>query len=431
MSLAMTTKSIGIDDDAGFGAIAGGPAPIVDPAVSRRLLLKAAAAGAVAVAGGVTVPVGAAAHNGNSPRGPLWEIARKRGLVFGSSTATWALFAEPPTDLTPNDYAPLFARQAEIVFTEDDLLWYKLKPTPDADLDFTYADILFDFARRNRQLVLAAHLVWDEGFGEGWTEQDLWGLDKPAAEELLFGTARAMVRRYRGRVAGWVVANEVTSPIGDDADELGFRTNVPWYETIGREYVARMFRLARRNDPKATLVLNEFGFETTNEFDDDPHARQEGFLSVIDTLQRQNVPLDAVGIQAHLLAAYWDSFNPRQYRRFLKQLSDRGLKILITEMDVLDDGLPAAIGPRDRGVAEIYAEYLDTALANPAVKALITFGLTDRFTWLQEDYPREDGAARRPLPYDEDLNPKPAFRALRRELHQAPQRRALWPSKRS
>ena len=87
-------------------------------------------------------------------------------------------------------------------------------------------------------------------------------------------------------------------------------------------------------------------------------------------------------------------------------------------MDVLDDGLPAAIGPRDRGVADIYADYLDTTLANPAVKSLITFGLSDRYTWLQEDYPREDGAARRPLPYDEDLQrqagaPGAAARAAR------------------
>ena len=231
----MTTKSIGIDDDASSGEIAGGPAPASGAAVSRRLLLKAAAAGTLVAAGGAAVPVEAAAPAGTPPRSALWEIARNRGLVFGSSTATWQLFEDPPTDLTPNEYAPLFARQAEIVFTEDDLLWYKLKPTPDAELDFTYADILFDFARRHRQLVLAAHLVWDEGFGEGWPEDDLWELDKPDAEELLFGTARAMVRRYRGRAAGWIVANEVTSPIGDDADELGFRTNVPWYQTIGRE----------------------------------------------------------------------------------------------------------------------------------------------------------------------------------------------------
>jgi endo-1,4-beta-xylanase len=426
----MTSKSIGIDGDATLVGIADSGTPASGAAVSRRLLLKAAAAGSLVAAGGAAFPVEAVASGGHSAGRALWQIARHRGLVFGSSAATWQLFEDPPRDLRLTEYAPLHAREAEIVFTEDDLLWYKVKPTPDSPLDFTYADLLYGFARRHRQLVLAAHLVWDEGFGEGWPEDYLWELDKPDSEELLFGTARAMLRRYRGRTAGWIVANEVTSPIGDGGDELGFRTEVPWYQTIGREYVRRMFRLARRHDPHATLVLNEFGFETTNEFGDDPVARQEGFLSVIDTLQRQHVPLDAVGIQAHLLAAHWDSFDPKQYRKFLKRISDRGLKILITEMDVLDDGLPAAVRPRDRAVANIYADYLDTTLANPAVKSLITFGLSDRYTWLQEDYPREDGAARRPLPYDEDLHPKPALRALRRELRTAPRRRPLWGSRR-
>jgi len=45
--------------------------------------------------------------------------------------------------------------------------------------------------------------------------------------------------------------------------------------------------------------------------------------------------------------------------------------------------------------------------------------------------PREDEGPRRPLPYDEDLERKPAHRALRRELHQAPMRRPLWPLRRS
>jgi endo-1,4-beta-xylanase len=426
----MTTKSIGIDADVNSGAIAGGPALLSGPAVSRRLLLKAAAAGTLVAAGGAALPIEAMASGRSTGREALWHIARGRGLVFGSSTATWQLFENAPQDLRLTEYAPLFAKQAEVLFTEDDLLWYKLKPTPDAPLDFRYADLLYAFAEKHRQLVFAAHLVWDEGFGEGWQEEYLWELSKPDAEELLFGTARAMVRRYRGRTAGWIVANEVTSPIGDGGDKLGFREEVPWYQTIGREYVRRMFRLARHHDPHATLVLNEFGFETTNEYGDDPVARQEAILKVIDTLQRQHVPLDAVGIQAHLLAAYWNSFNPRQYRRFLNRIADRGPKILITEMDVLDDGLPAAIGPRDRAIADIYADYLDTTLANPAVKALITFGLSDRYTWLHEDYPRDDGAARRPLPYDEDLQPKPALRALRRELRSAPRRRPLWRSRR-
>jgi endo-1,4-beta-xylanase len=54
------------------------------------------------------------------------------------------------------------------------------------------------------------------------------------------------------------------------------------------------------------------------------------------------------------------------------------------------------------------------------------FGLSDRYTWLQEDFPREDGAERRPLPYDSDLEKKRAYWELRESLRQARNRRALW-----
>jgi endo-1,4-beta-xylanase len=69
---------------------------------------------------------------------------------------------------------------------------------------------------------------------------------------------------------------------------------------------------------------------------------------------------------------------------------------------------------------------LDVTLAEPAVKSVMTFGLSDRYTWLQEDYPREDGAPRRPLPFDDALQPKPALHALSRELDEARWRQPFW-----
>ncbi len=64
-------------------------------------------------------------------RVPLWKPAAERGIVYGTSLATWQL--DP-------DYAQVVDREAAILFTEDDLLWYKLRPTPDAELNFQYGD---------------------------------------------------------------------------------------------------------------------------------------------------------------------------------------------------------------------------------------------------------------------------------------------------
>jgi endo-1,4-beta-xylanase len=74
-------------------------------------------------------------------------------------------------------------------------------------------------------------------------------------------------------------------------------------------------------------------------------------------------------------------------------------------------------------VAGIYHRYLDVALEEPAVKAVVSFGLSDRYTWLQEDYPRDDGAPRRPLAFGDSLRAKPAYRAILRGLRRAPDRR--------
>ena len=389
--------------------------------LSRRSLLLGAAGLAAAGVVGAAVPAAGstAAGTGSGGRTPLYRLARRHGIAYGTSAATW--------QLEDTEYAALVAREAAILFTEDDLLWYRLKPTPDSPLDFSFGDQIVGFAERHHMLVFGAHLVWDEGFGEGWTEDDLWGLERAEARKLLFGTVRAVVRHYRGRVDVWSVANEVTSPEG----VRGLRTDVPWYKTIGPSYVAESFHIAHAQDPHALLLLNEFGFETVNQYGDQPGPRRRATLQVLDRLLAQGVPVHGLGIQAHLLAdRFAERFHPASYRRFLDEVADRGLKILITEMDVLDDGLPAAVAVRDRGVADVYRRYLDVTLDHPAVKALITFGLSDRYTWLQEDLPREDGAARRPLPFDEDLEPKPAYHALARSLRDAPWRRPLWPIRR-
>jgi endo-1,4-beta-xylanase len=345
----------------------------------------------------------------------LATCAARNGLEFGTSAATW--------QLADAGYARLVDAQADVVLTEDDLLWYRLRPAPGADLDFSHADEFFRRAERHDQRVVGAHLVWDEGFGDGWSTAALAGLSRRRAHALLFDTLEATVKRYRHRAAAWIVANEVTAPDGNH----GLRTDVPWYTALGADYVAEAFHRARDQDDAAVLILNDYGFETVDEDGNDPVERQRAFLQVLDSLIATAAPVDAVGVQAHLLADDFASrFETGKYTRFLAAVADRGVSILITELDVQDDGLPADAAARDRAVADVYRRYLDVALQEGAVKAVITFGLSDRYTWLEEDYPRSDGALRRPLLYDGDVRAKPARAAVQRSLTGARHRTPLW-----
>ena len=340
---------------------------------------------------------------------PLWRRAWERGLVYGSSTATW--------QISDSQYAKLFAREAAILFTEDDLLWWRLRPSPTSGIDFRYGDRIVSFAQKHGMLVLGAHLVWDQGYGTGWKRSDFTSLSAKQARGLLFGTVRSTVRHFRGRIAAWITVNEAVG-------ESGLRTDLPWYQTIGPSYVADAFHLVRSEDPKALLVLNDYGFETTDGYGSNPAAKRASMLKTLDRLLADKVPVDALGIQAHLDASFFpDQFDADAYRRFLSEVADRGLKILITELDVLDDTLPPAACPRDVGVANVYRTYLDVALDDPAIVSLTTFGLSDRYTWLQEDFKRQDGKRRRPLPFDQNMKPKAAFVALKEGLDRAAMRR--------
>lgn len=380
---------------------------------TRRSFLVGSGVGAAAVLGGAGSTLASMSPASAAPSGSLYQAALAKGIQYGSSTATWQVQPDAA-------YAALYARESGFMLTEDDLLWYRLKPTKDSPLDFTYGDQIVSFASGNAQPVLAAHLVWDEGLGEGWEPDALYNLGTQEARDLLFPTIQQEVAHYRGQVKAWIVANEVTD--GRRKDANGFWTVNPWYQTIGPTYVEEAFNLAHQQDPNALLLINDFGFETGSE----AASRRTSMLAAIDYLRSRNVPVHGVGIQAHLNAnGFARNFDTAAYRTFLANIAARGLPIFITEMDVQDDGLKADIASRDAGVADVYSRYLSVALQEPAVKVVLNFGLSDRYTWIQEDFPRRDGAPRRPLPFDENLQPKPAYNAILQAFQAAPSRTPL------
>src|SRR4029077_15192782 len=114
---------------------------------------------------------------------------------------------------------------------------------------------------------------------------------------------------------------------------------------------------------------------------------------------------DVVGIQAHLACAGGPPFSAARLRRFLAEVAGLGLTIQITELDVTNEAAQPNQAVRDRLVADTYSRFLDVALDEPAVKMVVTWGLSDRHSWIvrqetNEAKWRNDGAQSRPLPFD-------------------------------
>ncbi|MGH7031790.1 MAG: endo-1,4-beta-xylanase, partial [Stellaceae bacterium] len=148
---------------------------------------------------------------------------------------------------------------------------------------------------------------------------------------------------------------------------------------------------------------------------------------LLQRMQKAGTPVDAVGIQGHLSAAGGPPFSPARLRRFLADIASLGLTIQITELDVTDEHAPADIAARDQLVADAYRRFLDAALDEPAVKMVVTWGLSDRHSWIVRRETnqvkwRTDGLPSRPLPFDAALHPKPAFAAMAEAFAHAPAR---------
>jgi endo-1,4-beta-xylanase len=374
--------------------------------MTRRELLKLASGlGAAAISGpwsGRATGITEQPPASPALRGALRDIAAARGLRFGAAVA-WEELASYPA------YADLVAQQCGILVPEIELKWKALRSTPE-EFDFRRADRLYAFAASHGMLFRGHTLIWEQALPKWFTSV----VNAQNAKSVMVQHISTVVAHFAGKIHSWDVVNEAIQL--EDGRPDGLKVT-PWLRFLGPEYIEMAFHTAHAADPNAMLVLNENWIEPENSA---AERRRQAVLALLTQLKRKRVPVHALGVQSHI-SAEMQTTGPR-FRRFLQAIEDLGLTIMITEMDVRDQRLPGNVAERDRLVAKQYQDYLSLMLQFMPLKAIMTWGLTDRFTWLAKAHPRPDGLAVRPLPYDTDLNPKPSWGAIRHALEIAPRR---------
>lgn len=315
----------------------------------------------------------------------LNNLARARGQLWGT--------AINDSSLSDPALRRLISEQAGAITPENALKWDATEPEP-GRFSLAQAQPQLAFARSNGLVVRGHALVWHQQL-PAW----LQSLPAPELRRALERHVKGVAMGLRGQIHTWDVVNE---PL--DEQGHGLRRNL-WLQALGPDYIADALRWAHQADPSARLAINDYGLEG-----DDPSSarKRQALLDLVRTLRRQGVPLDVVGLQAHLLAPAGGEPSFSSLPGFLAELRRLGLEVQITELDVSDRELPAAPALRDARVATTYDAFLRAVLAEPAVTLVSTWGLSDRDSWLNQAFPRADGLPQRPLPYDADLRAKSA-----------------------
>ncbi len=342
----------------------------------------------------------------------LRKLAADKGLLYGTTLSARQITADLP-------FVDLALQQAGLVVAENDMKWQVMNRGAPGDDDYGPADTVAAFALENNLALRGHNLLW-------YHRTPNWFFDLDSRQEIesaIVERIRRLAGRYRGMVHSWDVVNEPIEP--KDGRPDGLRTEI-FLEMFGPDYLDLAYRTARETDPAARLVVNEYDVELDTP---EQEARRTALLNLLERMRGSGTPVDAVGVQAHLSCAGGPPFSAARLRRFFADVAGLGLTIQITELDVTDEKAPADEAVRDRLVADTYSRFLDTALDEPAVKVVVTWGLSDRHSWIvrketHQSKWRADGLPSRPLPFDADLKPKPAFEAIAQAFAHARQRAA-------
>jgi endo-1,4-beta-xylanase len=341
------------------------------------------------------------------------------------------------------------------ITAENDMKWQLIHPREGKDgYDFGPADAFVNFGLSNRMEVVGHTLVWHSqtpnwvfagtnpppvitnappvaaagtnalgtnrggrgpgpGFGGGFGRYNGPRASRDELLQRMRDHIHTVVGRYKGKVKVWDVVNEA---LADGGPENVMRSSL-WSEIMGPDFIAKAFQYAHEADPDAILRYNDYGLENP--------VKIQKLVTLIRSLQAQNVPIHAIGTQAHLNVS---TAGFEQMDRSLTEIAKLGLPIHVTELDInsaqggqrntgADIAANAAttqgglVGDADKKLADAYAGIFRAFLKHRDSVKMVTFwGVNDAVSW------RAQG---KPLVFDGDNRPKPAFQAVLSEAGKA------------
>ena len=291
-------------------------------------------------------------------------------MYMGTAVKASMLQAPIPEPL----YVETLTREYNMMTLGNAMKWAALRPS-ETTFDFTQADNAVSYALKNCKKVRGHNLLW-ASYNPRWLVNGKYTASQ--LRTLLANHIQTVMTHYKTKypnvIPYWDVVNEIIN------------TGSGVWAPIGSAYTisALAFTLAHQADPTAKLCLNEYNLEK--------NVKSTGTYTLVESLVKNGIPIHCVGSQGHIRS----NVDVNTWATALRAFTDLGLEVQITEFDI-PNASPTA-----------YSNALTACLHNSNCTAFISWGFTDKYTWL--------GTNEQPLPFDVNYNPKPAYHALQTAL---------------
>jgi endo-1,4-beta-xylanase len=319
------------------------------------------------------------AYAGTPTPATLRQAAARHDLSIGAAVR--------PEYFSQSEYAGTLSTHFNMLTAENAMKFENMQPA-EGKFNFMPGDQIIDFSRKHNMTVRGHALVWHQQVAK-WVTEDRC----KDAERILKAHIAGVAGHYKGQIVAWDVVNE-------GLDDDGKLRDTFWRRCIGPDYIEKAFRWTHEADPKAKLFYNDFNIEFAG-------PKAEAAFELVQSLKKKGVPIHGIGLQMHLDRMPSDVF----LAKYMKRFDDISIEVHVTEMDVR---LPMPLQARDVAMqSEAYRMVMRRCLEAPNCKAFVTWGVTDRYSWIPNFF-KGTGSA---LLFDEQYQPKPAFRAVLAELN--------------
>ncbi|RDB25915.1 Endo-1,4-beta-xylanase A [Hypsizygus marmoreus] len=320
--------------------------------------------------------------SGTSTAG-LAVVAKAAGKeYFGSATDN--------SELTDTAYVDLLSNTKEFnqLTPGNSMKWDATEGTQ-GTFTFTKADQIVTLAQQNGQLIRGHTCVWHSQLPSWVTAGNF---DASTLTSIIQTHTTNVVGHFKGKIT-------MTSPL----------QTVGMLSMVGHQWTIDHHSPTRVSDPLSSplpfklpvpQILQQNSTSTTiTSMAVGTGAKSTAMVNLVKSLKASGVPIDGVGIQAHLIVGQV----PSTIQANIAQFAALGVEVAITELDIRMT-LPATAALLEKQKKD-YQTVIAACKAVSDCIGVTIWDYTDKYSWVPSVFPGQ-GA---PLPWDANLVKKPAY----------------------